>query len=154
MEVARSTIEIYLRRGFLQLAVLVHRIGDELINAKPAGEHTNSAAVIVTHVCGALRFWTMEIALGRHAARDRDAEFRAVATVAELQTLLDRTLEQLLADVAEIADHGGTTPVADRRKLWDGDESDGAIVLHLLEELYQHIGQLELTADALGVPPA
>lgn len=153
MEIARSTIEIYLRRGFQHLAILVSRFDDELVNTKPAGDHTNSAAVIVTHVCGALRFWTMEIALGRDAARDRDAEFRAVATTAELQALLDRTLAQLLEDVGDIADHGGTTPVADRRRLWEGDESDGAIVLHLLEEMYQHIGQLELTADALGLPP-
>ncbi len=154
MELAPSTIEVFLRRGFRQLAILVHRFGDELVNTKPAGDHTNSAAVIVTHVCGALRFWTMEIALGRDAQRDRDAEFRAVATAAELQDLLARTLEQLLVDVAEIAENGGITPVAERRKLWDGDESDGAVVLHLLEELYQHLGQLELTADALGIPPA
>ncbi|MDQ2649140.1 MAG: DUF1572 domain-containing protein, partial [Actinomycetota bacterium] len=110
MELAPSTIEVFLRRGFRQLAILVHRFGDELVNTKPAGDHTNSAAVIVTHVCGALRFWTMEIALGRDAQRDRDAEFRAVATAAELQDLLARTLDQVLVDVAEIAENGGITP--------------------------------------------
>jgi hypothetical protein len=153
MELARSTIEVYLRRGFDQLSVLVDRIGDERLNLKPAGEHTNTAAVIVTHVCGALRFWAMEVGLGHDAERDRPAEFEAVATVAELHALIDRTVDQLLADVAEI-EAGATTPVAGRRALWEDEVTDGSIILHLLEELYQHIGQLELTADALGVSPA
>ena len=38
-----------------------------------------------------------------------------------------------------------------RQFLEGGDESDGAIVLHVLEELYQHLGHMELAADALAV---
>lgn len=30
------------------------------------------------------------------------------------------------------------------------DRSDGALVLHVLEELFQHLGHMEVTADALG----
>jgi hypothetical protein len=40
--------------------------------------------------------------------------------------------------------HGG------REHLLDGDESDAAAVLHVLEEIHQHLGHMELTADALG----
>jgi hypothetical protein len=29
--------------------------------------------------------------------------------------------------------------------------SDGAIVFHVLEELYQHLGHMELAADALTI---
>jgi hypothetical protein len=28
-------------------------------------------------------------------------------------------------------------------------ETKGAVLLHILEELYQHLGQMELTRDAL-----
>jgi hypothetical protein len=38
---------------------------------------------------------------------------------------------------------------AGRRPLYDGDTSDAAIVLHVLEECYQHLGHAELAADAL-----
>ncbi len=29
------------------------------------------------------------------------------------------------------------------------DRNDGALVLHVLEELYQHLGHMQVTADAL-----
>jgi hypothetical protein len=38
-----------------------------------------------------------------------------------------------------------------RQFLEGGDESDGAIVLYVLEELYQHLGHMEIAADALMV---
>ena len=31
-----------------------------------------------------------------------------------------------------------------------GDRSDAALVLHVFEELFQHLGHMEVTADALG----
>jgi hypothetical protein len=37
-----------------------------------------------------------------------------------------------------------------RGSLHGGDRSDGSLVLHVLEELYQHLGHLELTADAVA----
>jgi hypothetical protein len=33
-----------------------------------------------------------------------------------------------------------------------GDRTDGALALHVLEELFQHLGHMEVTADALGRP--
>jgi hypothetical protein len=37
-----------------------------------------------------------------------------------------------------------------RQTLEDADASDAALVLHVLEELYQHLGHMQVTADALA----
>ena len=35
-----------------------------------------------------------------------------------------------------------------RQFLLDADMSDASVVLHVVEELYQHLGHMELAADA------
>ena len=47
---------------------------------------------------------------------------------------------------------GGSATELPSRFLLDGDTSDASVVLHVLEELYQHLGHIELTADALVGP--
>ena len=61
---------------------------DEL-NRRPAGEDTNSIAVLATHSMHSTRAW-LSVAVGAEPpARDRPAEFRAVASKDELLSLLD-----------------------------------------------------------------
>ncbi len=74
--------------------------------------------------------------------------------MAELHTLVDRTRDQASADVRAF-EAGATTTghITIRETLEGGDTSDTALVLHVLEELFQHLGQMEITADALGAPP-
>src|SRR4051794_35795658 len=43
---------------------------------------TNSLAVMAAHLAGSMRHWVGEVAGGRPAHRDRDAEFRAQASQA------------------------------------------------------------------------
>jgi hypothetical protein len=71
--------------------------------------------------------------------------------VAELRALVEATLAQLRDDLAAV-DEGRTQPDRTGRQFLEGgDETDGAIVLHVLEELYQHLGHMELAADALMI---
>jgi hypothetical protein len=71
--------------------------------------------------------------------------------VVEPHALVVATLAQVSEDLAAI-DEGKTQPDRTGRQFLEGgDESDGAIVLHVLEELYQHLGHMELAADALAV---
>jgi hypothetical protein len=62
--------------------------------------------------------------------------------------MVEEARARTLADVATLeagegSDEGG------RQFLHDGDTSDAAVVLHVLEELFQHLGHMELAADAL-----
>jgi hypothetical protein len=94
---------------------------------------------------------TAELYIGHAFRQMRESEFSHTATVAELHAMVDATRRQVSEDLAAI-DAGKTqADRTGRRFLEGGGESDGAIVLHVLEELYQHLGHMELAADALKV---
>lgn len=131
------------------MLAVADRLGDARVNDRPLGAQTNAVAALIVHCCGVTEFWIGHVALGRPSDRDREAEFSSTATLAELHAMVDATLAQLADDLAAI-DAGKTQEDRTGRQFLDGgDESDGAIVLHVLRELYQHLGHTELAADAL-----
>jgi uncharacterized damage-inducible protein DinB len=150
MDLARSTVETYVRLAGRQMIDVAARLGDDRVNLRPPGPNTNSVAALITHCCGVSEFWLGCVGLGRGTTRDRDAEFVAVATVVELRNMVEAMLDQIAADIRSL--DGGDANLVHRElasTLEDGDSSDAALVLHVLEELFQHLGQMELTADAL-----
>jgi hypothetical protein len=149
MELRPETIRAYTRQALEGMHRALDRFDDDTVNLRPHGDTTNSAAVLVTHACASSRYWFEDVGVGRHVDRHRPSEFTTRSTVAELHALIDRTIGQLDSLAGELAD--GSTALDDerRRGLPGGDGSDASIVLHALEELFQHLGHLELTADAL-----
>lgn len=150
MDLERGTAERYIRHAFAQMLEVADRLGDAKVNERPLGPQTNAVAALITHSCGVTEYWLGHVGLGRESERDRESEFSATATVAELNRLVDATLGQLVDDLDAIAD--GTAPDTNRAGrvfLLDGDESDGSLVLHVIEEVFQHLGHAELAADAL-----
>jgi uncharacterized damage-inducible protein DinB len=151
MELERGTAELYARHAFTQMLDVADRLGDERVNDRPLGPDTNAVAALVIHCCAVTEFWIGHVALGRPTQRNREAEFSSTATVAELRAMVDATLVQLGDDLAAMDEERTQPDRTGRQFLEGGDESDGAIVLHVLEELYQHLGHLELAADALMI---
>jgi Protein of unknown function (DUF664) len=142
-----------MRHAYAQMLGVVDRLGDQRVNDRPIDRcpKTNAVAALIVHCCGVTEFWIGHVALGRSSHRDRDSEFTSTATVAELHAMVDATLAQVGEDLAAI-DAGATqADRTGRQFLEGGDETDGAIVLHVLEELYQHLGHMEVTADALMI---
>ena len=173
MELERGTAELYMRHAFSQMLDVADRLGDTRVNDRPLGPaeaaalptagagarasesdrwpETNAVAALIIHSCAVTEFWIGHVALGRPSDRDREAEFSSTATVPELHALVASTMAQVSEDLAAI-DEGKTQPDRTGRQFLEGgDESDGAIVVHVLEELYQHLGHMELAADALAV---
>jgi len=130
------------------MLVVADRMGDELVNRQPLGPQTNSVAGLIVHCCGVSEFWLGHVALGRTSHRDRDNEFATTATVDELHELVQRSEAQAVADIGALVAGAGVDE-GGRQFLLDGDGSDAAVVIHVLEELYQHLGHMELASDAL-----
>ena len=150
MELASATAEIYVRNACSHMLVIARRTGDENVNVRPLGPATNAVGALIIHCCEVAEFWLGHVALGRPSVRDRDGEFGRTATVADLHELVDGAVAQMVADMRSLEagegrDEGG------RQFLPGGDGSDAAVVLHVLEELFQHLGHMEIAADALGV---
>ncbi len=149
VQLDEETLLGYLRRGFDGLLAVVDRLDHERLNARPHGPSTNSVAALVVHCCGVTEYWLGHVGLGRASDRDRDAELRATATADDLRVLVARTLAQAEADVARLVREGGQARHLDVREPLPGATTDATLVLHVLEELFQHLGHAELTADAL-----
>ena len=154
MELSAATAERYLRHAFRQLLDVADRLGDERANLEPHGPSTNSVASLIAHCCGVTEFWLGHIGLGEPTDRDRDGEFVSAANVVELHAMVDATLERASALLARLEAGEGNDAAGGRGLLLEEDASDASLIVHVLEELYQHLGHAELTADALGAPAA
>jgi uncharacterized damage-inducible protein DinB len=131
-----------------EYAAICRELGDDLVNARLDGvPGSNSASAIVTHVNGVMAYWGSTVNRGVVVPRDRDAEFEATGTVEELTALLDAGRSRLHEDVrASSPREAPANPPDDGES---GDTTQGAVLLHVYEELTQHLGQLEVTRDVL-----
>ena len=152
MELSSETVGVYLRQAFGGMERVLDRLDDETVNARPPGWGTNSVAGLVVHCCELAPSWFEAPGLGRPSERDREAEFTTTATVAELRERIRVATDRAVALAAEL-EAGPTAGDHPLREFLPGaDRSDGALVIHVLEELFQHLGHMEVTADALGSP--
>lgn len=148
MELATDTAATYLRDAFAKLLAVADRVGDALVNVRPLGDGTNSIASLVVHCAAVAEFWLCHAGLDHATQRDRDAEFDATATVEELHQIVERSLAVSVAALGRLG-RGEGRPNDMRLFLHEGDTSDASLVIHVLEELYQHLGHAELAADVL-----
>jgi uncharacterized damage-inducible protein DinB len=131
-------------------------LSDELLNQPVPLPAANSLFALATHLAGAGEFWAVAVPGRRPIARDREAEFRATGTHAELVERYDRWL----AAVHEVLDAMPDTmleqqvdlPAGYRR--WVGDEPVTVrdCLLHAVEHSALHLGHIEITRQVLGIP--
>jgi hypothetical protein len=133
-----------------EMARVVEGLGDELANRAPPLPGANTPFAVLTHCLGVLEYWGGATVAGRSIQRDREAEFRARGDVAGLVERTEAARRRLHADVEGL--DSGAVPGHVRRDPHDAvpyTETKGAVLLHILEELFQHLGQMELTRDVL-----
>ena len=127
---------------------IVVELGDDLANRRPGLPGANSPVQILTHCLGVMGHWAGAVNRGRDVPRDRDAEFRAVCRVAELEARVEEARSQFHEDVA--AAEVSAVPAGGRDDLYTrGLGTQGAVLMHVYEELAQHRGHLDLTRDVL-----
>jgi len=135
---------------------IVEELGDERVNLRPDISGANSPYVILYHCVGCTHFWIGALIAGRQVARDRDAEFRARGTVADLVQAVRTLQKQLSEDITHVQGDqllaypdallslkAGTTRQGVQH--W----RQGKALMHAYEELAQHHGQMEITRDIL-----
>jgi len=102
VELAPDTVDLYVRHAFRGIEAVLDRLDDETVNVRPEGWGTNSVAGLVVHCCELTPSWFAMPGLGRESVRDRDAEFGAVATVAELRERIDRAARARGTTMADV----------------------------------------------------
>ncbi|WP_089107802.1 DinB family protein [Streptomyces hyaluromycini] len=140
----------FLRRAFDGMLGVLDDLGDGLGNTRPPLPGANSVYAIAYHCAAVADYWTGHVIAGREVDRDRAAEFTATGHGKDLRRQVDDLFEQLEADLAAVtaASAPRNTPPAD----FEGPNrplSVQGVQLHVLEELAQHHGQIQLTRDLL-----
>ena len=148
MELSVDVANAYLRSGFEQMIRVAERLGDDLVSERPVGEATNSVAGLIAHCCGVAEYWLGHEGLGRESTRDRDAEFRTTATVEVLREMVTARMAQVEIDVADL-NRLGLAPGPTRRDELPGGATEASIVVHVIEEVFQHTGHMDIAADVL-----
>ncbi len=121
----------------------------EALNWRPAGEDTNSLAVLGVHAMHSTRSW-LSVAMGAELpARDRDSEFLAKADdAAALREVIDQIGGECraLLELPAPADWGVMRKTHARPSPdWPTEVSAAWALLHALEHLREHAGQMLLT---------
>jgi cystathionine beta-lyase len=146
----------FVERAVRGMAGIVAELGDELACTKPDLPGANTPYGLLTHCLGVIEYWAGKVNLDRDVHRERDREFDATGTVAELLTRVDDVLAQFAADVA--AADSTAKPLGAPDPWAQGPDralTQGGVLLHVYEEAAQHHGQMEVLRDALRVgPPA
>ena len=155
MSIAPEEFLPYINDALDGMVQIVETLGDERINLRPNNmANTNSPFVILTHCVGLTRYFVGAALAGRQVHRDRDAEFRAQGTVAEIRQAVRELQQQLQEDIKHVrGDQPLAFPDAVRppQRTW----TQGRFVLQCYKELAQHHGHMELTRDVmLGHGPA
>jgi uncharacterized damage-inducible protein DinB len=121
---------------------LVDATRDEL-EWRPAGEDTNSIAILVVHAMHSTRWWLSVASNATMPERDRPSEFRVVATSpGELLSFFDR----MSVDCRALLDTEDTLDAAATWQAPDGEVvTRGWALLHGLEHLREHVAQTLLT---------
>jgi hypothetical protein len=141
----------FLDRAFTGMLAVLDELGDDLANRTPPVDGANAPWAIVFHCGEVADYWIGHVLAGRASARDRAAEFTSTGTVGWLRARIVALQAQLAEDLGAGFDAAGplrNTPPAE----YEGPSrrlSPIGVLLHVLEELAQHHGQVELSRDVL-----
>ncbi|MET7568954.1 DinB family protein [Streptomyces sp. NPDC005492] len=140
----------FLRRAFDGMLDVLEDLGDELGNTRPPLTGANSVYAITYHCAAVADYWTGHIIAGREVDRDRASEFTATGQGRQLRRQVDALFVQLAADLDSVTPTAPplNTPPPDFEGP-DRELSVRGVQLHVLEELAQHHGQIQITRDLL-----
>jgi len=155
MSIAPEEFVSYMHAAFDGMLTIAEELGDERLNQRPNNmPNTSTPFVILTHCIGLTRYWLGTVIAGRQIPRDRDAEFSAHGTVADIRQAVHQVQQEIQADITHVqGDQPSAFPAAVRpqHKEW----TQGHFLIQCYKELAQHHGHMELTRDImLGHGPA
>jgi uncharacterized damage-inducible protein DinB len=119
----------------------------EALNWRPAGEGSNSIAVLAVHSLHSSRWW-LSVALGKpEPDRDRDSEFVASTDdAASLLTFCDSMTADCRGLLSAEEPVDWSHPLTTTRGRGDPEHlTAGWALLHALEHLREHVAHLQLT---------
>ena len=127
-------------------------LSETQLNWAPPVSGTNTAYAIAAHTLGNARGWVLGIACGKPVERDRPAEFRASGRdAAELVADAERLSQEIGAALAALVPSDLNRRLVPPPALWgEGEPYEISVreaLLHVVEHVSLHLGQLQITRD-------
>ncbi|GAA4673685.1 DinB family protein [Gordonia humi] len=133
------------------IAQVLDDCDDESVNATPVPGTVNSVFALVTHLDGVIADWGGNLVAGEGIPRDRPTEFTAQGTLAQARSILDRMSERLPRYIRLALTAGIEAPGAISSTRVDAASATPEfVVAHLLRELTQHTGHMQICRDVVG----
>ncbi|MGM1065125.1 DinB family protein [Saccharothrix sp. Mg75] len=140
----------FVDRAFDGMLASLDRLGPDRGNSAPPLPGANSPYAIVHHCAEVVDYWIGHLLAGRPTDRDRDAEFRATGDPDGLRARITALRGRLRDDLSGV--DLTAVPATAPRPGYQGPTrplTGAGVLLHVLEELAQHHGQVEISRDLL-----
>ena len=128
---------------------IVEELGDEHINQRPDLPEANTPYAIMTHCVGLTHYWIGRVCTGRPYDRDRDAEFSAHGSLAEMRQAVRSLQQQLSTDIQQVHMDQPIVGELQARHTDLHGISQAEVMMRCFKELAQHHGHLDMTRDLL-----
>lgn len=138
-----SLYRYQLRRMIAWYLEALDPLQEETFTWQPPSPQANTLAAICTHAISSAEWWVLSCVGNRSLERDRDAEFAAETSWAELRPRFTRFLEQadnLLAGM-------DSTQFGAISRNPAGNRTNRRCLVHTVEHLGIHLGHVEITSD-------
>jgi len=137
------------RRTFADMRTCIGGFPKEALNWKPAGEDSNSVAVLTVHSLHSTRSWLSTATGERLPERDRASEFRVEA---DDNVGLFGVFDEMVSDCLVLLEPSQSVDWSAMRRTHTrpNPEDDMKVpaawaLLHAIEHLREHLGQMQLT---------
>ncbi len=140
---------VYVDAAIDSMIGIVTALGDDLANERPEIEGANSPYAILNHCLGVMNFWAGYVVSGRQVDRDRAAEFTAFGPVEDLVERAREAQARFRADISGLEPYAAPRGALGSGKDHPKNTTQGGALLHVYEELSQHLGQMEVSRDLL-----
>ncbi|MEM7141037.1 MAG: DinB family protein [Actinomycetota bacterium] len=155
MDPSVADVVVFCERSIDGMRAALDRLDDETVNAQPPLPAPNSPYQLMNHALSAAVWWADHIICGNPSDRDRAGEFESAGTVAQLRAQADAAVATLRALQPDLEAATALAETARTSIPLEADWTVGTALIHIYEELAQHLGHLEITvdlvADAAGV---
>jgi hypothetical protein len=145
-------------RQLVSVRAELQPLTDDILNSVLTIQPTNTLFQLGTHIAGSARYWAITNTGGQDFHRDRDAEFTATGSSAELIANLDQLVDQINAHVPSLSADQLDRPVSISGASFSSWNEPGPIpqrhaLLHALSHTALHLGHIQLTRQVLGFAP-
>ncbi len=126
-----------------QIHDVIKGLSDEAGNWRPPPKDTNSIYVLITHLTGAQANWIKTVIAGIPVKRDRDAEFKASGSLAEVVKrweAVDKESDEIMSKLtqSQLRETRDTTgPYGQVTVQW--------CILHQISHYAIHLGHMQLS---------